>query len=214
MRFIYAINFKAYEEGTGKRALELARTIETVSHDTGNEIIACVQPSDIFRIKGQCPIKVFSQHIDPVSPGSHTGWLTPFAAKAAGASGTLINHSERPLSMEEIKKRIDACRAIGLESIVCAPTPADCAKISALRPDYIAVEPPELIGSGIPVSKAKPEVIVESKKAVSVPLLCGAGINDGSDVKRAKELGAEGVLVASAIVKAKDREAALRKLVI
>lgn len=213
MRFIYVINFKAYEEGTGERALQLAKIIERVSRETGKEIIACVQPTDIARIIEKCQAKVFAQHIDPVSPGSHTGWLTPFAIKSVGASGALINHSERPLPLEEIRKRIDACRYHGLESIVCSPTPEDCAKISALKPDYIAVEPPELIGSGIPVSKAKPEVIIESKKAVRVPLLCGAGINDGSDARRARELGADGVLVASAIVKAKDREAALRNLV-
>lgn len=213
MRFIYVINFKAYEEGTGGRALELAKTIERVSLATGKEIIACVQATDIAMIRERCQVKIFSQHIDPVAPGSHTGWISPFAVKSAGASGTLINHSERPLPLEEIKKRIEACRASGLESIVCSPTAMDCAKISSLKPDYIAVEPPELIGSGIPVSKARPEVIVESRKAVSVPLLCGAGINDGSDAKRARELGADGVLVASAIVKAGNREAALMRLV-
>jgi len=43
-------------------------------------------------------------------------------------------------------------------------------------------------------------------------ILCGAGIVSGEDVKKAVELGADGVLVASSIVKAQDWEAKIREL--
>jgi len=73
----------------------------------------------------------------------------------------------------------------------------------------IAVEPPELIGTGISVSKAKPEVVsgsVELVKQINpdVIVLCGAGITTGEDVAAALRLGTEGVLVASGIVKAQN----------
>ena len=43
-------------------------------------------------------------------------------------------------------------------------------------------------------------------------VLCGAGIVSGEDVARAVELGADGVLVASSVVKAEDWEAKVREL--
>lgn len=78
----------------------------------------------------------------------------------------------------------------------------------------MAIEPPELIGSGIPVSKASPEVVTGAVKAAAgVKVLCGAGISKGEDVKAAIELGTHGVLLASGVTKAADPEAALRGLI-
>jgi len=78
----------------------------------------------------------------------------------------------------------------------------------------VAVEPPELIGTGRPVSKVKPEVVSDAVKLVRevnprVRVLCGAGITSGEDVRIALELGAEGVLLASSVVKAPDPRAAM-----
>ena len=73
----------------------------------------------------------------------------------------------------------------------------------------ISIEPPELIGSGIPVSKAKPEIVTETMELVKqinseATILCGAGITKGEDVTAALKLGTEGILVASGIVKSKE----------
>jgi triosephosphate isomerase len=78
-----------------------------------------------------------------------------------------------------------------------------------MLPDMIAIEPPELIGTGISISKARPELITESVKQIrkvnrSVKVLCGAGVTTAEDVSKALELGSEGVLVASAVAKSKD----------
>jgi triosephosphate isomerase len=87
-----------------------------------------------------------------------------------------------------------------------------------MGPDYVAIEPPELIGSGIPVSKADPEIVANSVQAVKriapdVGVLCGAGITHGEDLKAALDLGSKGVLLASGIIKAKDQRKALQDLV-
>ncbi len=50
-------------------------------------------------------------------------------------------------------------RELGLTSVVCTNNVPTTAAAAALSPDFVAVEPPELIGSGIPVSKAEPEVV-------------------------------------------------------
>jgi triosephosphate isomerase len=129
--------------------------------------------------------------------------------KETGAVGTLINHSERQLKLSDIEQIIRIVRENEMISVVCANNPRVSAAVAALQPDMIAIEPPELIGTGIPVSKAQPEVITGTIKLVrevnkKVTILCGAGISHGADVAAALTLGTQGVLVASGIVKAKD----------
>ncbi|MCW4021234.1 MAG: triose-phosphate isomerase [Candidatus Bathyarchaeota archaeon] len=206
---IVIVNFKTYAEGTGEKAVKLAETAEKVSRET--EVCFGVAPQfvDLPVIVRSVDIPVFAQHIDPVKPGSHTGHILPEAVKEAGAVGTLINHSERRLELADIDAAVTRAHELSLVSVVCTNNTAVSASAAALKPDMIAVEPPELIGTGIPVSKAKPEVVtstVESVKKINpdVVVLCGAGITSGEDVSAALRLGTEGVLVASGIVKAKD----------
>ncbi|MFC1742189.1 triose-phosphate isomerase, partial [Nanoarchaeota archaeon] len=109
-------------------------------------------------------------------------------------------------------------KGIGLQTIVCAPSAKSSEAIAAFAPDFVAVEPPELIGGDISVSKAHPELITDTVNLVHkvderVPVLCGAGIKDHEDVRIAMKLGCEGILVASGITKAKDPEAALLDLI-
>jgi len=206
---IIIVNFKTYSEATGRRALKLAKDAEKASLESGACIAVAPQFVDIPSIVEAVEIPVFAQHIDPVKPGSHTGHILPEAVKEAGAVGTLINHSERRLRLADIDAAIKRARDVGLTSLVCTNNADVSASAAALRPDMIAVEPPELIGTGIPVSKAKPEVVtgtVELVKRINpeVVILCGAGITNRDDVSAAITLGTEGVLVASGIVKAKD----------
>jgi triosephosphate isomerase len=206
---IILVNFKTYIEGTGRNALKLSRVCEKASLETSICIGVAPQFVDIAPIAGVVAIPVFSQHIDPVSAGSFTGHVLSEAVKDAGAVGTLINHSERRLKLADVDASIARARENDLISVVCSNNAAVSAAAAALKPDMIAVEPPELIGTGIPVSKAKPEVVsgtVDLVKKVNpdVIVLCGAGITQGEDVAAAVRLGTEGVLVASGIVKAKD----------
>ncbi len=209
---LYVINFKTYENGTGNKAKDLAKTIKKVSQEKGEKIIAAVQPTDIQRVSKFIP--TFSQHVDPIDFGSNTGHILPEAVKQSGAIGTLINHSEKRVPLEEVEFLIEKCKKAGLKTIVCCRNPEECEKISDMNPDYVAIEPPELIGTGRSVSQENPEIITKSKEVSKVPLLCGAGISKKEDVERAKELGAEGILVASAVVKSDEPEKVLKDLVI
>jgi triosephosphate isomerase (TIM) len=213
---VIVVNFKAYKESTGKNALMLALMCERVAKEAGADIIVAVQEQDIFRLSSQMEIPIFAQHIDPITFGAHTGHDLPEGMKQSGASGTLINHSEHRLDLDTIKKTIERAKEAGLKTIVCAPEPELAAKVAEFNPDYIAIEPPELIGGEISVSTAKPEVITDTikmvKKVRDVPILCGAGIKDKNDVAIAMKLGACGVLLASHVVKAKDPEKVLAEL--
>ena len=206
---IIIVNYKTYSEATGKKAVNLSKIAEEVSMESGVNVCVAPQFVDIASIADAVSIPVFSQHIDPIAPGSFTGHILLESVKEAGAVGTLINHSERRLKMFDIEAIITKTRESDLVSVVCTNNAAVSAAAAALKPDMIAVEPPELIGTGIPVSKSKPEVVsgtVELVKRINpdVVTLCGAGITRGEDVTAALRLGTEGVLVASGIVKAKD----------
>lgn len=210
------VNFKTYIESTGKRAVELAEKAEKVNEETGVSVGVAPQFTDIRTIANTVRIPVLAQHVDPIKPGGYTGHVLVEAIKEAGAIGTLINHSERRLKLSEIDEAVRMVRENDLVSIVCANNPTTSAAVAALEPDIIAIEPPELIGTGIPVSKAKPEVVTDTVKLVRkvnsrVTILCGAGITHGEDVAAALTLGTQGVLVASGIVKAKDPYAIMRK---
>jgi len=210
------VNFKTYLEATGEKSVELAKKAEKVSADTKVLIGVAPQFVDIAVVAEAVSIPVFAQHIDPIQPGSHTGHVLAESVKEAGALGTLINHSERQLKLSDINAIIKMTREKSLVSLVCANNPAISASAAALKPEIIAIEPPELIGTGIPVSKAKPEVITDTIRRVreinkKVVILCGAGISHGEDVEAALRLGTQGVLVASGIVKAKDPDRVLRE---
>ena len=213
---IIIINFKTYEEATGERALKLAQICRSVAMKYSKRIIICPQFTDIQRISNASSsfTPVFAQHIDD-GIGKFTGSISPLAVKEAGAVGTLLNHSEKRLTIDEIGKRISAAKAHGLMSLCFADSVEESLKIAVFAPEMIAYEPPELVGTGISVSTAKPTAVTDfvNKVTPSVRRLVGAGISNAGDVRKALELGADGWGVSSAFTKAKDPERVLDDLV-
>jgi len=211
------VNFKTYREGMGERALRLAHTAEKVSEKTGVSIAVAPQAVDLLAVAEATEVPVFAQHVDPVGFGKFTGHILPEAVAEAGCEGTLISHSERRLEVPTIEATVRRAREAELITVVCADTPERARTVAPFDPDAVAIEPPELIGTGIPVSRAQPEIITRTIDAVkginpNIRVLCGAGITDGEDAAAALELGAEGVLVASGVVRAEDPYEALLDL--
>lgn len=215
---IIIVNFKTYKESTGDNAIKLAEICNKIAEETKTSIAIAVQSTDIYKISKIVSIPVLSQHIDAISFGKNTGFLLPESVKHAGAEATLLNHSEHRLDFDLLKKSIQRAKQAGLKTIVCAKSTEETKNIVNLNPDFIAIEPPELIGGKISVSEAKPEVINNSVKAIKsinkkIKVICGAGIHNKEDVKKAIELGADGILVSFGIVKARNQESALKDLV-
>ncbi len=203
------INFKTYIEAVGQRAVTLAKYAAETTRETGVCVAVAPQTPDIGRITQDLDVPIFAQHIDPFSAGSYTGFILPEAVREAGAIGTILNHSEHRLRLDELEASINRAQKANLTTCVCSNVPAVGAAVAHLNPSMIAIEPPELIGTGRAVSKVKPEVVTEAVSLIrqvngKLPVLCGAGIVDGSDVEAALDLGAVGVLVSSSIVKSKD----------
>ncbi len=208
------VNLKTYTESLGERAVKLAKIAAGVSKETGVCIGLVPQFTDIHRVASSTEVPLFAQHIDPVQPGRGTSAILAEAVIEAGAIGTLLNHSERQIRLVDLEASLVRATEVGLKTCICSNNQAVSSAAAALGPDFIAVEPPELIGTGIPVSKTKPEVVTATVETIrkinpKVIPLCGAGISTGEDVAAALQLGTYGVLLASGVTKAKDPEKVL-----
>ncbi len=197
--------------------IAVAEAARDVNETTDARVAVAPQATDLARV-AETGVETWAQHVDPIEYGSNTGHVLAESVADAGAVGTLLNHSERRLKLADVDGALQATQRADLETIVCANNPAQIGAAAALGPDAVAVEPPELIGTGTPVSQADPDVVEGAVAAArnvddDVSVLCGAGISTGEDVVAAGDLGAEGVLLASGVAKADDPKAALEDLV-
>lgn len=203
---LFIINLKNYLEVSGDKTIKLAAAAQTVADSQKLRIILAPPQPSIAIVKQNVNIPIICQHVDDAGIGQTTGFFIPEIAKSYGASGSLVNHSEHRLDVRTINNLVQRLRQLGMTSIVCARTSQEVEAVAKLDPDFIAIEPPELIGTGKAVSKESPKIITDSIKAAakyskSGSVICGAGIMDKSDVRNALELGVKGILVASGIIK-------------
>lgn len=206
------VNLKAYDCDP----VEIAAAARDVAEDTGVRIAVAPQAAHLDRVAAT-GVETWAQHVSPNGHGSHTGSTLATAIGEAGASGTLLNHSERRLRLADIDSALAMATDAGLTSCVCANNPDQIAAAAALSPDAVAVEPPELIGGDVSVSTADPEIVENAVTAArdvdpTVDVYCGAGVSTGEDVAAAAELGARGVLLASGVAKADEPRTVLRDL--
>jgi len=210
------VNLKTYESAHGASAEALAEAMAGVHTDA--RLVAAVSAFDLAAVVAAAPdLEVWCQHLDPIEFGSFTGWLHPATAVERGASGTLINHAEHKVSIEHVAMLLDQVPE-GFTVCACAADIEEARALSALQPDYVAVEPPELIGGDVSVTSADPEIVRATTAAVreiseQVGILCGAGVKSGADVAAAIELGTTGVLLASGVTQAEDPAAVVSDLV-
>ena len=212
---LIVVNFKTYTTAMAEAAEKLGKQMASV--DTNARMVAVVSAFDLHAVSSISGLEVWSQHLDPVSQGSHTGWLEPETAIARGAVGTVINHAEHKVSIEHVAKLMSMLPE-QFPICACAADVEEARALAELGPKFIAVEPPELIGGDISVTTADPTIVSDTVAAVknvnpNVRVLCGAGVKNGKDVATAIELGAEGVLLASGVTKASDAAAVLEDLV-
>lgn len=214
-KLMIVLNLKTYE-ATIRQSLFFTDVASEVVAETGLRIVVC-PPAPFLRPAAERFAGVFAQHADPENPGAFTGSIPAAMLKEIGVKGSLVNHSEKKIAHDAVKRTVESLHANGLESLVCAGSTKEASELAHFAPTFIAVEPPELIGKGVSVSKTKPEIVTNSVKAVrevnhKITVLCGAGVSNKEDVMKALDLGAEGVLLASAFVNAKDPKAFLADL--
>jgi len=205
---MFVINCKNYEEIAGDNIVKFIKIAEKISKKYKIKI-AIAPPQHLIGLVSNSTIPILAQHIDDSKVGSTTGFVIPELLKKSKVKGSLINHSEHRITSKEIENLVSKLKELKMTSILCVKDVTEVKKYVKLNPDYIAIEPPELIGSGKAISKEKPDLILKAADTIknaknSTKLLCGAGIVSGEDVSKAIELGSKGILVASGIIKAND----------
>jgi triosephosphate isomerase len=211
------VNYKTYEEGSGQKAIALTKVLEEVAHESQVKIIPVVQIIDAEAVISATALEIWIQHVDPLNYGPHTGWTLPEEAAKIGVSGVFLNHSEHKFNdFEALRTANEKSMSANLKTLVFAGNLDELKKICQLAPTYVAYEPPELVGSTTTsVARAQPEIIsqaAEIARSGGEPLIVGAGVSSMEDVKKSLELGAVGVAVATAVVKATDPKVKLLEL--
>ncbi len=207
---MFIINCKNYNEISGEKINKLSLIAEKISKKYKIPIAIAPPHHQLASIR-KSKLFVFAQHLDDAKVGSTTGYMIPEIVKKSKVNGALINHSEHRISLKEITNLVKRLKKLKMKTVVCVKNVREAEKYAKLNPTYIAIEPPELIGTGRAISTERPQLITKAVDAVqsaknTTKLLCGAGIVSGDDVARAKELGSKGILVASGIIKAKNWE--------
>lgn len=210
------INCKNYTSMSDNDTRDFVRGAHEVSRSSGTEIVIS-PPQHLLKWLTGLGINIMAQHVDTASPGSSTGHITPELLKNSGIYGTIINHSEHRIPPDDIKKTIHTLKKLKMVSVVCTQSVDETIMCARMRPDYVAIEPPELIGTGKSISTQQPTLIRDARSGMNkldthTRLLCGAGIVNGRDVSAALRLGSSGVLVASGVVKVDEPLQVLEEL--
>ncbi len=214
---LFILNLKAYPHRLGAGAISIGRVFQGKLEEAGVPGAIAPAAPDLGVLAHWLRVPVLAQHADPYEAGARTGYVVPEAIAAAGGRGSLVNHSEHPVPVGTIATTLHRLQGLGLVAILCARDVAHARRLAQFRPHYLAVEPPELIGGTRSVSTARPSVVSGTVSAVrkvspASHVLCGAGIHNRHDVRRSFELGAEGILVSSAIARAEDPARAIDEL--
>ena len=209
------VNFKTYPQGSGKRAIQLAKVCQEVAEKRKISVVPLVQAFDIFRISQEVKIPLWLQHLDWHPQGQYTGWLNLETALEAGAEGTILNHSEHKLPFGTIRRTIKRIKKTNpqFQVLVCCRSLGQAERLVKLKPDFLTYEPPELIGGEVSVSQYNPTAIAHFVEVCGeIPAIIGAGIKNKNDVKIGVKLGAKGILVSSHVVLAENPKEVLENL--
>jgi triosephosphate isomerase (TIM) len=216
-RPVFVINFKNYPEVMGEGSLKLARSASRAAEKLDVELILAPPVPSLAWVASSVRLPVYSQKVEDAEEGKSTGAVIPEALRGWSCKGSIINHSESRTPMAAISRVIPRMREAKLSTCACAESSSEVSELAVMEPEMIAIEPRDLIGTGIAVSKARPGLVADSVAAARAKgfkgrVLCGAGIVTGEDVEAALKLGADGILVASAVVRAKDWDAKILEL--
>lgn len=199
----------------GERMLRLALAVDEIAHKYDLDVILTPQYADIRLIAQNTKyVHVFAQHMDPLLPGRGLGSVLAESLRDAGAEGVMLNHAEKKLDLDTLKKTIERADAAGLATIVCADTVEEIRQVALMSPNLIVAEPTDLIGTGVASDMGYVRDTIEAVRKINpdIMVLQGAGISGPQDVANVIRAGAQATGVTSAVMKAADPEGAAEEL--
>lgn len=202
----------------GDELVALARHADALSAKYDVRIIVTPQTVDIPRLVEETShLLIFAQHMDPVRIGTGNGSVLAEALKSAGAVGTMLNHTEKPLTPNVLAETISRADEAGLATMVCAGDSQEVERISHLAPNIIIAESPELIGIGSTSTEDRPSILainrLVQKISPNTRVLHAAGISNGKDVYDIIAAGAEATGSTSGVLKAPDPSLMLEEMI-
>lgn len=199
----------------GERMLKLAKVVDKIAEKYDLDIIVTPQYADIRLLAENTKnLHIYAQHMDSLYPGRGLGSVLPESVKEAGAVGVMLNHAEKKLTLDEIRKTIARADEVGLATIVCADSVEEVSEIAKMGPNLIVAEPTELIGTGVASDMKYVVDTIESVRKINpdIMVLQGAGISGPDDVANVIRAGAQATGCTSGIMKAADPEAAAEEM--
>lgn len=213
----FQVNCKIYPGTGGDEGLEFARTVDQIQSDTDATFVFTPQLPDLRRIATETDLAVTTPVVDGVKAGRGIGKILPETIEAAGALGAVINHAEARDTLSAIKRKIERCKEVGIDSIVCVDSIEMGRAVAAFDPDSLVFEKPADISTDRAITQTHPDLVREFVQTIDdvnprTAVLVGGGISTVDDVRRAFEQGADATGAASAISLADDPEARLRSI--
>src|SRR3989344_1196239 len=164
---LLVVNFKSYKKG--KEVLKLAKLIQKYD----KKAVVGIPEKSVEEVKKKTKVKVFSQK------DVNSGFV----------DGTFLNHSDHRISFSVLKKKVADYKKRKKKVLVFVKNISDAKKVKTLKPWAIAYEDPKLIGSGKSITEYRTKEVKTFarlfKKSKIIPI-CGAGISDGNDVRKAR----------------------------
>jgi triosephosphate isomerase len=213
---LFEIGLKGY--CYGEDAVALAREADRASAEFGIRVIFDPQAVDIAAVaRATEHLLVFAQHMDPVEVGRGAGAVLPEALRAAGAVGTMLNHSERRMTLADLHRAIERADEVGLATMVCSDSPEEAVALAQFHPSIVLSEPPALIGGARSVGTEMRDFVAATIAGVravdaAIVVMCSAGIRTPDDVAAMVGLGVGATGSTSGIVQAADPVATMRAM--
>lgn len=213
----FQVNFKVYPETNGDRAVEFARLLEEIEAETDARFVLTPQIPDIRTVTEQTDVAVTAPYVDAVEPGRGMGKILPETIADAGADGVVINHAENRDTLTDLVWKIERCRDLGMDSVVCVDSIEMGRAVAEFDPDSMIYEMPEDISSSRAITQTHPDRVREFVAMVGeenprTRVLVGGGISTAEDVRLAFEQGGHATGAASAVSLADDPESLLRDI--
>lgn len=200
----------------GDAVLEYAKAADAAAREYDVDVLFVAPYTEIRRVRENTDrLIVLAPHMDAIKPGRGIADVLPEALKAAGAQGVVLNHSERPVTLNALRKTIDRANELELLTFVCADTVAEAQAIAQLHPDILNPEPTELIGSGIVSDMGYVKEVIRAVKSIDPSILVeqAAGITTAQQVYDFIIAGSEAAGSASGILTSANPYALLNDMV-
>jgi triosephosphate isomerase len=213
----FQVNFKIYPETYGEHALSFARLLEGIEAETDAKFVLTPQLPDLRTIAAEVDVALTAPYMDAVTPGRGIGKILPEALAAAGADGVVLNHAENRDTLTDLVWKIERCRDLDMDSVVCVDSIEMGRAVAEFDPDAMVYEMPDDISTDRAITQTHPDRVRDFLAAIGeanprTRVLVGGGISTSEDVRLAFEQGGHATGAASAVSLADDPKSLLRDI--